>query len=143
MRKAVHLAYRRSMVLPWWVAGVFLHHKARGLQMTLVVGVNPSELSKFLSWAINTLSTIVHLCINTCVNLQCIFHISVPDNIVLSILSARLSQLDCVSRGWVLHGYPRTREQAETLTKDGFVPNRYLYCAMNLTHNVQAYASII
>ena len=53
--------------------------------------------------------------------------ITAPDNIVMSILSVRLSQLDCVSRGWVLHGFPRTREQAETLTKDGFVPNRYAY----------------
>ncbi len=51
--------------------------------------------------------------------------VSVPDNIVMSILTARLAQLDCVSRGWVLHGYPRTREQAETLSKDGFVPNRW------------------
>jgi len=50
--------------------------------------------------------------------------VSVPDNIVMTILSERLAQLDCVTRGWVLHGYPRTREQAETLSKDGFVPNR-------------------
>ena len=42
----------------------------------------------------------------------------------MTILSARLSQLDCVTRGWVLHGFPRTREQAETLSKAGFVPNR-------------------
>ncbi|KAK3087522.1 hypothetical protein FSP39_006998 [Pinctada imbricata] len=51
----------------------------------------------------------------------------VPDNTVLSVLSERLSQLDCVSRGWVLHGYPRTREQAEAMTKDGFVPNRVFF----------------
>jgi len=51
----------------------------------------------------------------------------VPDNIVQTILSARLSQLDCVSRGWVLHGYPRTREQAETLSKTGFIPNRVFF----------------
>lgn len=48
----------------------------------------------------------------------------VPDNIILDIMRERLAQLDCVSRGWVLHGYPRTREQAEALAKDGFVPNR-------------------
>jgi len=48
----------------------------------------------------------------------------VPDNIVMGILHARLGQLDCVSRGWVLHGFPKTREQAETLSKAGFVPNR-------------------
>jgi adenylate kinase len=52
------------------------------------------------------------------------FFLAAPDNIVMTILSARLAQLDCVSRGWVLHGFPRTREQAETLTKDGFLPNR-------------------
>ncbi|WAR01696.1 KAD8-like protein [Mya arenaria] len=51
----------------------------------------------------------------------------VPDNIVMTILCNRLSQLDCVTRGWVLHGYPRSREQAETLTKDGFVPNRVFF----------------
>lgn len=51
----------------------------------------------------------------------------VPDNIVMTILSDRLSQLDCVSRGWVLHGYPTTREQAETLSKEGFVPNRVFF----------------
>ncbi|KAJ8299873.1 hypothetical protein KUTeg_021392 [Tegillarca granosa] len=39
-------------------------------------------------------------------------------------LMERLAQLDCVSRGWVLHGYPQTREQAEGLSKEGFVPNR-------------------
>ena len=50
--------------------------------------------------------------------------IPVPDSIVLNVLKERLSQLDCVSRGWVLHGYPRTREQAEQLTYQGFVPNR-------------------
>ena len=51
---------------------------------------------------------------------------AVPDNIVMTILAERLGQLDCVSRGWVLHGYPSTREQAETLSKEGFVPNRYM-----------------
>lgn len=54
-----------------------------------------------------------------------LFSCSVPDNIILDIMRERLAQLDCVSRGWVLHGYPRTREQAEALAKDGFVPNRY------------------
>ncbi|KAK3611802.1 hypothetical protein CHS0354_040470 [Potamilus streckersoni] len=51
----------------------------------------------------------------------------VPDNTVMSVLKERLSQLDCVSRGWVLHGYPQTREQAESLSKEGFVPNRVFF----------------
>lgn len=49
---------------------------------------------------------------------------SVPDAIVMNVLKNRMSQLDCVSRGWVLHGYPRTREQAEQLSYAGYNPNR-------------------
>ena len=36
----------------------------------------------------------------------------VPDNIMLKLLQARLSQDDCKVRGWVLRGFPRTRAQA-------------------------------
>ncbi|KAK6195868.1 hypothetical protein SNE40_001206 [Patella caerulea] len=53
--------------------------------------------------------------------------IMVPDSLVLNILKDRLSQLDCVTRGWVLHGYPVTREQAEQLEKEGLVPNRTFF----------------
>lgn len=48
----------------------------------------------------------------------------VPDAIVLSILKDRLCRLDCLTRGWVLHGYPRTQEQAEQLSGAGLAPNR-------------------
>ncbi|ESO95118.1 hypothetical protein LOTGIDRAFT_188991 [Lottia gigantea] len=51
----------------------------------------------------------------------------VPDSIVLNILKERLSQVDCVVRGWVLHGYPITREQAEQLDKVGYAPNRVFF----------------
>ena len=50
--------------------------------------------------------------------------LAVPDGIVLNILKERLCQLDCQTRGWVLSGYPRTREQAEQLDKAGLAPNR-------------------
>ncbi|XP_005108850.1 adenylate kinase 8 [Aplysia californica] len=50
-----------------------------------------------------------------------------PDSIVLDILKDRLCQLDCVTRGWVLSGYPRTREQAEQLDKAGLRPNRVFF----------------
>ena len=48
----------------------------------------------------------------------------VPDALVMSILTERLCQLDCVTRGWVLRGYPMTREQAEELTAASLTPNR-------------------
>ncbi|XP_071801816.1 adenylate kinase 8-like [Asterias amurensis] len=51
----------------------------------------------------------------------------VPDNLMIKILDERLAQLDCASRGWVLRGFPRTREQAENLSKIGHEPNRVFF----------------
>ncbi len=51
-------------------------------------------------------------------------NVSVPDAIVLNLLKDRLCQVDCATRGWVLTGYPLTREQAEQLTGAGLGPNR-------------------
>lgn len=45
---------------------------------------------------------------------------------VLQILTERLSRLDCTTRGWVLHGFPRDVEQAERLQESNIVPSRYL-----------------
>jgi len=50
--------------------------------------------------------------------------ITVPDDLVLQLLQNRLAQLDAVTKGWVIHGFPKTREQAEALTKAGYEPNR-------------------
>jgi adenylate kinase len=50
--------------------------------------------------------------------------ILVPDSLILPLLKERLGKLDCVSRGWVLHGFPKTRDQAEALERSGFSPNR-------------------
>ena len=49
---------------------------------------------------------------------------SVPDDMVLSVVTRRLGCLDCTSRGWVLHGFPLTGNQAELLAQAGFRPNR-------------------
>lgn len=51
----------------------------------------------------------------------------VPDDLVLQLLQNRLAQIDAVSKGWVIHGFPKTREQAESLTRAGYEPNRYIY----------------
>nr|XP_054770114.1 adenylate kinase 8-like [Lytechinus pictus] len=51
----------------------------------------------------------------------------VPDNLILKLLDERLSQVDCSTRGWVLRGFPRTREQAENLTAAGHEPNRVFF----------------
>ena len=48
----------------------------------------------------------------------------VPDSLILPLLKERLGKLDCVTRGWILHGFPRSRDQAENLDRMGFSPNR-------------------
>jgi hypothetical protein len=55
----------------------------------------------------------------------CLPYNTVPDDLVLQLLQKQLSKLDAVTKGWVLHGFPKTREQAEALTRAGFEPNRY------------------
>ena len=48
----------------------------------------------------------------------------VPDDLVLQLLKSRLAQLDAVTKGWVIHGFPKTREQAESLARAGYEANR-------------------
>uniref|UniRef100_H2Z0X8 Nucleoside-diphosphate kinase n=1 Tax=Ciona savignyi TaxID=51511 RepID=H2Z0X8_CIOSA len=48
----------------------------------------------------------------------------VPNPLATKVVSDRLMQLDASTRGWVLHGYPLTRDQAENLSDAGLKPNR-------------------
>ena len=54
-------------------------------------------------------------------------HITVPDDLVLKVLTNRLGRLDAVKRGWVLHGFPKTRAQCEALVYAGYEPNRVIF----------------
>ncbi|XP_006894497.1 PREDICTED: adenylate kinase 8 [Elephantulus edwardii] len=52
---------------------------------------------------------------------------AVPNDIILKILTKRLSQQDCIQKGWVLHGYPRDLDQAMLLENQGHKPNRVFF----------------
>ena len=43
----------------------------------------------------------------------------VPDKLIIDIIIARLAEQDCVERGWLLDGFPRTRAQADALAEAG------------------------
>lgn len=43
----------------------------------------------------------------------------VPDSTIIGIVMERLQESDCVSRGWLLDGFPRTGTQADALAKAG------------------------
>jgi adenylate kinase len=43
----------------------------------------------------------------------------VPDELITKVIVDRLSQPDCVAKGWMLDGFPRTRAQADALAAAG------------------------
>ncbi|KAJ3112707.1 Adenylate kinase 8 [Phlyctochytrium bullatum] len=53
--------------------------------------------------------------------------IHVPDNVMVEMISRRLGKPDCLEHGWVLEGFPYSKNQAEDLKKNGVVPNRLIW----------------
>eukprot|EP01012_Entosiphon_sulcatum_P037535 TRINITY_DN481_c0_g1_i1.p2 TRINITY_DN481_c0_g1~~TRINITY_DN481_c0_g1_i1.p2 ORF type:complete len:256 (+),score=63.16 TRINITY_DN481_c0_g1_i1:149-916(+) len=50
----------------------------------------------------------------------------VPDAVVLPLVTDRLAQNDARSKGWLLDGVPRTRNQALSLQQAGHLPQRLI-----------------
>ncbi|XP_066468718.1 adenylate kinase 8-like [Tiliqua scincoides] len=51
----------------------------------------------------------------------------VIDSVVLRVLKERLSQHDCQTFGWVLHGFPRDVDQADLISHCHHEPNRTFF----------------
>jgi len=51
----------------------------------------------------------------------------VPDDVVIDVVFSRLSQEDCLNKGWLLDGFPRTKIQAEALKSSKFSPHLMLF----------------
>ena len=50
----------------------------------------------------------------------------VPDNLLMQIIRERLNRRDCITQGWIMIGFPRTRTQTESLARTpNTTPNRY------------------
>ena len=47
---------------------------------------------------------------------KCFFFI-VPDALLMQLIRDRLNQNDCKTKGWIMIGFPRTRDQAESLAR--------------------------
>uniref|UniRef100_A0A3B5ML44 Uncharacterized protein n=1 Tax=Xiphophorus couchianus TaxID=32473 RepID=A0A3B5ML44_9TELE len=52
---------------------------------------------------------------------------SVPDSLLMPVLEARLSRVDCSCRGWILHGFPCDMQQAKSLHESQYQPNRVFF----------------
>lgn len=50
----------------------------------------------------------------------------VPDELITGVVCDRLRQEDCLTKGWLLDGFPRTKNQAEALTEAGMVPDCFI-----------------
>ncbi|XP_075690822.1 adenylate kinase 8 isoform X2 [Rhinoderma darwinii] len=47
----------------------------------------------------------------------------IPDALWAGLIQERLSEVDCVKRGWILEGFPRTRDQGLLLQMNGTSPD--------------------
>ncbi|KAF0711837.1 hypothetical protein As57867_005082, partial [Aphanomyces stellatus] len=47
----------------------------------------------------------------------------VPDSLIVDVILDRLTQPDCLERGWLLDGFPRTQGQAQAMLATGIVPD--------------------
>lgn len=55
----------------------------------------------------------------------------VGDEELCAVVGKRLSETDCLRKGWVLDGFPKTQAQAEFLRQAHFWPSRIIHMAMN------------
>lgn len=50
----------------------------------------------------------------------------VPDTLMIDLVQARLSMEDCIKKGWLLDGFPRTGMQAAALEASDIVPTHFM-----------------
>ena len=53
---------------------------------------------------------------------------TVPTEVWVSILKERMKMFDCVKKGWILEGFPQTRQQALALQELGIYPKHCGQC---------------
>ncbi|XP_039620234.1 adenylate kinase 8 [Polypterus senegalus] len=51
----------------------------------------------------------------------------IPNVLWIKLVEERLSKMDCIKRGWLLEGFPKTREQAVLLQEKGISPEHVVF----------------
>jgi adenylate kinase len=65
----------------------------------------------------------------------------VGDEELCALVGRRLSEIDCVRKGWVLDGFPKTQAQAEFLRQGHFWPSRIIHVAITVEAAVMRMSS--
>ncbi|EDO43271.1 predicted protein [Nematostella vectensis] len=50
----------------------------------------------------------------------------VPTHIWVNLIAERIKKTDCLTKGWLLEGFPQTREQALALQVEGIIPSHFI-----------------
>jgi len=50
--------------------------------------------------------------------------IQLPDDLMVRCINERLARIDCQTKGWILHGFPKNSVQAESINMLGHRPNK-------------------
>lgn len=56
---------------------------------------------------------------------------AVPSELLLEVLKEKLTMGDCVSKGWILEGFPSTKAEARSMLAAGLLPTRFLHVAVS------------
>ena len=51
----------------------------------------------------------------------------VPDATIIDLIQKRLAESDAVQKGWLIEGFPRTKNQALSLQTSGFIPQAFMH----------------
>lgn len=51
----------------------------------------------------------------------------VPDDVIIGVVKDRLAEEDCIKKGWLLDGFPRTSAQADALAESGISADCFLF----------------
>merc|ERR1719161_192853 len=65
----------------------------------------------------------------------------VSDEELCSVVGKRLNEIDCVRKGWVLDGFPKTSNQAEFMRKAHLFPSRVMHLTVDEDVVVQRMSS--
>lgn len=60
-----------------------------------------------------------------------------PDDLMVRCIAERLSRMDCQTKGWILHGFPKNYAQAESIGMLGHRPNRVFLLELPLAGAIE------